>query len=73
MVAVQKRIPRKDSDTEANECPDCLGSGTVCHRSDVAYFEDRRVCTNCDAGRALESRIADILRRAQLAQRLLPR
>jgi hypothetical protein len=73
MVAVEKRIPGKDSDTVADECLDCRGSGTVSHSSDVAYFEDRRVCTSCEAGRAVESRITDILRRAQLEQRLLPR
>jgi hypothetical protein len=70
MVAVEKTIASKDSDAEASVCPECRGAGTVGHWSDVAYFEDRRVCTNCEAGRAVDSRIADIVRRAQLEQRL---
>ena len=73
MVAVETKIAGKDSDAEAAECPECRGAGTISHWSDVAYFEDRRVCTSCDAGSAVESRITDIVRRAQLEQRLLPR
>ena len=71
MVALEKTIASKDS--EAGVCPECHGAGTVANWSDVAYFEDRRVCTNCEAGRAVDSRIADVVRRAQLKQRLSSR
>jgi hypothetical protein len=73
MVAVEKTIASKDSDSETGVCPECRGTGTVGHWSDVAYFEDRRVCTNCEAGRAVDSKIADIVRRAKLEQRLSSR
>jgi RNA polymerase subunit RPABC4/transcription elongation factor Spt4 len=66
MVAEKKTI----ANGEASTCPDCHDAGTIRHWSDVSYFEDRRVCPSCEAGRAVESRIADILRRAQLVQRL---
>lgn len=70
MVAVEKTISSKDSDDDAGSCPECRGSGTVGHWSDVAYFEDRQVCAGCEAGLAVGSKIADIVRRAQLEQRL---
>lgn len=66
MVAVEKTIANKDFVSESAACPECGGAGTVSHWSDVAYFEDRRLCTSCEAGRAVESRITDIVRRAQL-------
>lgn len=70
MVALEKTISSKDSDAGARVCPECRDTGTVSHWSDVAYFEDRRVCTHCEAGRAMDSKLADIVRRAQLEQRL---
>jgi len=73
MVALEKKIGGSEADTEAAVCAECQGAGTFRHWSDVAYFEDRRVCANCDAGRAVELRIADILRSAQLEQRLFRR
>jgi len=73
MVAVEKTIAGKDSDDDAGVCSECRGTGTVSRWSDVAYFEDRRVCANCEAGRALGSRIADIVRRAHLEQGLSSR
>lgn len=68
MVAVEKTIADKDSDPGG--CSECRGIGTVSRWSDVAYFEDRRICANCEAGRDVDSRIADIVRRAELQQRL---
>ena len=70
MVAVERTISNNDSDAGSSVCPECRGAGIVGHLSDVAYFEDRRVCANCEAGRSVDSRIADIVRRAQLEQRL---
>jgi DnaJ-class molecular chaperone len=70
MVAVEKTIANNDSDADPSVCPECRGTGTVSNWSDVAYFEDRRVCGNCEAGQAVDSRIGDLVRRAQLEQRL---
>jgi DnaJ-class molecular chaperone len=70
MVAAEKTIPGNDSNADADVCSECRGIGTVSRWSDVAYFEDRRVCAGCEAGRAVDSRIADIVRRAHLEQRL---
>lgn len=70
MVAVEKTIVDRDSDADGEMCCECRGVGTVSRWSDVAYFEDRRVCARCEAGRAVDSRIADIVRRAHLEQRL---
>ena len=73
MVAVEKTIAVRDSDADSGVCFECRGVGTISRWSDVAYFEDRRVCASCDAGRAVDSRIADIVRRAHLEQRLSSR
>lgn len=70
MVAVENTIAGKDSDADAGVCSACAGIGTVSRWSDVAYFEDRRVCVSCEAGRAVDSRIADLVRRAHLEQQL---
>jgi len=70
MVALEKTIAGRDSDADSGVCSECRGIGTVSRWSDVAYFEDRRVCASCEAGRAVDSRIADIVRRAHLEQRL---
>lgn len=70
MVAVEKTIAGRDSDSDAGVCSECRGIGTVSRWSDVVYFEDRRVCARCEAGQAVDSRIADIVRRAHLEQRL---
>jgi len=71
MVAAEKTI--SNGDVEAAVCGECSGSGTVSHWNEVAYFEDRRPCTRCDAGRVAESRITDIVRRAQIEARLATR
>lgn len=66
MVAVEKTTPRDASEKEPAKCSECSGTGTVRHWSEVAYFEDRRVCTKCDTGRVVDTTIAAIVTRAQL-------
>jgi len=41
--------------------------------SEIAYFEDRRPCPICEAGFKVDSKIRDILKKAQLEERLSSR
>ena len=66
MVAVKEQII-----SEANEgtvCSQCGGTGVIAHWSEVSYFEDRRVCC-CEAGRLVDAKIAEIIKRAQAEER----
>ena len=65
MVAREKTIA-----LEADGCSNCKGTGLIRYWSEVAYFEDLRTCPRCDEGRRIDSKIADILRRAQLEEQL---
>jgi DnaJ-class molecular chaperone len=73
MVALKQRAGSEALEAEPNVCCECGGTGTVSQWNEVAYFDDRRICTKCDAGRAIESKIGDIVRRAQLEERLAKR
>ncbi len=55
---------------EAGTCSECNGDGMVSYWNEVAYFEDRRACSRCELGSKTESKIADIVKRAQLEDRL---
>lgn len=48
-------------------CAVCNGTGAVTHWNEVAYFEDRRFCTMCAAGREVAAKIAEIIERARFA------
>ena len=72
MVAWKGTV-RNIREAEAAVCRECLGTGTVSRWNEVAYFEDRRVCALCEAGRSLESKITDIVKRARLEERLARR
>jgi len=50
--------------SQSEFCPACEGTGAVTFWNEVAYFEDRRRCTRCDAGKHFEERLADIIDRA---------
>lgn len=67
MVAAEKTLGAFEE--EATICDECHDGGTVSVWNEVAYFEDRRVC-RCGAGRSIDSKIADIVKRAQLEDRL---
>lgn len=73
MVATEKAIAAETLEEEVTACHECRGTGTVSHWNEVAYFEDRRACTRCEAGRKIDARIADIVKRAQLEGRLSKR
>lgn len=69
MVAAEKTLSRRAEEI-AVECPECQGAGTVRYWNEVAYFEDRRACPRCEAGGRIDAKIADLVRRAQLEERL---
>lgn len=68
MVAAEKTILREAVEAEATLCEECHGAGTVRYWNEFAYFEDRRACTKCDAGRRIDARIADLAKRAQFEE-----
>jgi Zn ribbon nucleic-acid-binding protein len=68
MLAAEKILTTFEE--EAAVCSECNGAGTVSYWNEVAYFEDRRACTQCEAGRKVDSKLADIVKRAQLEERL---
>ena len=70
MVAAKKTVGAEAFEEPANVCRECLGTGTVSQWSEIAYFEDRRPCGACDAGGAVQSKIAEIVKRARLEERL---
>jgi hypothetical protein len=67
MAAAEKTLTTFEE--EAALCSECNGGGTVTYWNEVAYFEDRRACARCEAGRKVDSRIADIVKRGQLKER----
>ena len=71
MVAVRKSIEGKDR-TEY-QCMQCQGTGIVSYWSEFSYFEDRRSCNVCQAGRLIESKIADTIARVQTEEKALRR
>ncbi|PYT06506.1 MAG: hypothetical protein DMF60_09295 [Acidobacteria bacterium] len=68
MVAAEKILTTFEE--EAAVCSECKDGGTVSYWNEFAYFEDRRACPRCERGRNVHSKIADIVKRAQLEDRL---
>jgi len=50
---------------ESMTCLECHGTGVVYHWSEFAFFDDRRYCLLCDAGRRIEKNISEIIERAE--------
>lgn len=73
MVAAEKTIRSEAIEDEATICRACLGTGVVSHWNEIAYFEDRRACARCEAGCRVDTKIADIVKRARLEERLAGR
>lgn len=69
MVAVKTTLKPVGASLEANNCPHCQGNGTVRYSNEISYFDDLRSCPLCDAGRAVEMKIGEIVRRAQAEER----
>ena len=45
-------------------CPECQGSGVISYWTESVNFEDQRICSNCEAGQKIVSRISEIAARA---------
>jgi len=73
MVAAEEPTRSEALEEGVPVCSECLGAGTVSRSSEVAYFEELRACDRCEAGRRVDSKISDIVRRAQLEERLARR
>ena len=69
MAAAEKTIT-SETDDQATACASCLDTGLVSYWSEIAYFEDRRACARCEAGVRVDTKIADIVKRARLEDRL---
>ena len=69
MVAVGKTLTSERIEEDA-VCSECFGTGMVSHWSEIAYFEDRRTCSRCEAGCRVDTKIADIIKLARLEERL---
>jgi hypothetical protein len=63
MIAVADEIIREGKGSMT--CLECHGTGIVCHWSEFAYFDDRRFCPLCDAGREVEKNIVAIIKRVE--------
>lgn len=73
MVAVRRTIIRDNNGASGNTCPECKGTGLVSYWNEISFFEDRRVCTECEAGRKAEAKMAEIIDRAIKQERLVRR
>ena len=63
MIAVVDGIIREGK--EAMICLECHGTGIVYHWSEFAFFDDRRYCRLCDAGRLIEKNVSEIIKQAE--------
>ncbi|HLG14251.1 MAG TPA: hypothetical protein VJH03_07075 [Blastocatellia bacterium] len=71
MLTVQESAKAKA--VGANGCHECGGTGLVQYWSEFSYFEDRRRCTQCEAGQRLGSVIAKIIARVKTEDHALSR
>lgn len=67
MVAVKTTL--RAASLQNEPCPECQGGGTIRYSNEVSYFDDLRSCSRCEAGRAVEMRIAEIVARAETEER----
>ena len=75
MVAVGRTIRPRTTGAEIgpDTCPACKGTGLVCYWNEISFFEDRRICTECDAGQQADAKMAEIIDRAMRQQRIVRR
>lgn len=75
MVAVERIIRPRTTDIEADgaNCQSCKGTGLVSYWNEISFFEDRRICTECEAGRKADAKMAEIIDRAMRKERLVRR
>jgi hypothetical protein len=75
MVAVERTIRPgvTKSQHKAGLCRACGGSGIVIYWNEISFFEDRRVCSECEAGRKTDAKMAEILDKAMREIRFVRR
>ena len=74
MVAVERIIrPGTKTEQSTSACRECNGTGIVNYWNEISFFEDRRVCAACEAGRVAEAKMTDILERAAREVRFVRR
>lgn len=75
MVAAERIIRSRTAGAESGgvDCPGCKGTGLVSYWNEISFFEDRRICTECEAGREADAKMAEILDRAMRKERLIRR
>ena len=75
MVAVERTIRPGTTRAEqiASACKGCNGTGIVSYWNEISFFEDRRICHECEAGRMADAKMADILDRATREVRFVRR
>jgi len=75
MVAVERTIIPGTAKPEqsAGACQGCNGTGIVNYWNEISFFEDRRICSECEAGRKADAKMADILDRATREVRFIRR
>ncbi|HYP29253.1 MAG TPA: hypothetical protein VE262_21260 [Blastocatellia bacterium] len=66
MIAVMDVIIREGK--ESMTCLECHGTGIVYHWSEFAFFDDRRYCNVCDAGRLVEKTVSEIIKQAEAGE-----
>ena len=71
MVAVKYKI--EVNETEVEVCSECQDTGIIKYLSEYSFFEDRRSCRKCQAGRLVGARLDEIIARAQAEDRLYRR
>lgn len=47
-------------------CPECKGSGVISYWTESVNFEDQRICSECEAGRKIVSKISELAAKATL-------
>jgi Zn ribbon nucleic-acid-binding protein len=74
MVAVERIIRPGTTVIEASAvCPVCRGTGLVSYWNEISFFEDRRICTECDAGQKADAKMGEIIDRAMRQERIVRR
>jgi hypothetical protein len=75
MVAVERIIRPRTAETEASgvDCPGCKGTGLVSYWNEISFFEDRRICAECEAGREADAKMGEIIDRAMRKERVIRR
>jgi hypothetical protein len=73
MAAVERIIRARTTETGCEGCPRCRSTGLISYWSEISFFEDRRICTECEEGQKADAKIAEIIDRAMRKERIVRR